>query len=79
MHGKRGPNVWVIRHGTGFLVKLEKSAVGDFASRGATQESAIGYARSLARAFGSELIVQGQTGRIRIKDSHGRDAYPPRG
>ena len=31
------------------------------------------------RMFTSQLIVQGSGGRIRIKDSHGRDPSPPRG
>lgn len=35
--------------------------------------------RLIARANGSELIVQGTTGRIRTRDSHGADRFPPRG
>ena len=44
-----------------------------------TQQLATFIARHLARANQSELIVQGSGGRIRIKDSHGRDPSPPRG
>jgi hypothetical protein len=74
---KKGPNVWVVRHGTGYVVKLERG--GRSANRGATQTAAVTYARSLARAYGSELVVQGRTGRIRIKDSHGRDPVSQKG
>jgi len=27
----------------------------------------------------SELIVQGESGRIRLRDSHGFDPFPPKG
>jgi hypothetical protein len=37
------------------------------------------YGRSLARAYHSELIVQGESGRIRIKDSYGPDSRRRRG
>lgn len=70
-------NVWVVRHGTGFIVKLERGRVP--AGLGATQSAAMHYARSLARRLGAELVVQNRRGRIRIKDSHGRDPYPPKG
>ena len=69
---EKGPNVWVVRHGRGYIVKLERGGGSD--GRGATQTAAIIYARSLARAYRSELVVQGRSGRIRIKDSHGSDS-----
>jgi hypothetical protein len=73
----RGPNVWVVRHGTGYIVRVEsRRATGQ---TGATQRAAMAYARSLARSYGSELIVQNRHGRIRAKDSHGHDPVRTRG
>ncbi|WP_143808521.1 DUF2188 domain-containing protein, partial [Pantoea rodasii] len=28
---------------------------------------------------GSELLIHGENGRIRAKDSHGKDPFPPKG
>jgi hypothetical protein len=36
-------------------------------------------AGDVARMNKSELVVHGRKRRIRIKDSYGRDAFPPRG
>lgn len=44
-----------------------------------TQADAIRTARSIAQHQGSELVIHGTDGRIREKDSHGRDPFPPRG
>jgi uncharacterized protein YdaT len=44
-----------------------------------TQQEAIDRAREIARNQGSELFVHGQDGRIRERDSHGHDPYPPKG
>ena len=44
-----------------------------------TQEAAIGAGRAIARNQGSELYIHGRDGRIRERDSHGHDPYPPRG
>ena len=47
--------------------------------RTATQQKAIGIARVISRNQGSELVVHRSNGQIRVKDSHGRDTFPPRG
>lgn len=44
-----------------------------------TQARAISEARGIARNQGSELLVHGRDGRIRERDSHGRDPNPPKG
>ncbi len=44
-----------------------------------TQREAIDRARSIARNKESELVIHRPNGRIRDKDSYGRDPYPPRG
>lgn len=74
---KRGPNVWVVRHKGRYSVKEEGSRL--YLIPPLPQRIAIGIARLLARANGSELIVQGERGKIRARDSHGADAFPPRG
>ena len=44
-----------------------------------TQRDAIDYGREVAKNQHSELIIHRPDGRIRDKDSHGRDPFPPRG
>ena len=44
-----------------------------------TQAEAIQIARGIARNQESELVIHGRDGRIREKDSHGHDPYPPKG
>jgi len=49
------------------------------ATRFSTQTEAIQAGRKLARSNRSEHIVHGRDGRIRQRDSYGRDPFPPRG
>lgn len=44
-----------------------------------TQQEAIESAREIARNQGTELFVHGRDGRIRDRDSHGNDPFPPEG
>lgn len=44
-----------------------------------TQKKAIEIAREISKNNGSELIIHRPDGRIRDKDSHGTDPYPPKG
>jgi len=44
-----------------------------------TQQAAIDAGRAIARNQGSELYVHGRDGRIRERDTHGHDPYPPQG
>ena len=44
-----------------------------------TQAEAIDIARKIAKNQGSELVIHGRNGKIREKDSHGHDPYPPKG
>ena len=73
----RGPNVWVVRHCGKFSIKEENYP--EYLINPTTQRAAIAIAREIARANASELIVQGRKGRIRLRDSHGSDPFPPRG
>jgi hypothetical protein len=74
---KLGPNVWVVRRGKQFSIREEGSS--ECLVDPIRQRTAIAIARRIARANRSELIVQGRTGRIRFRDSHGADPFPPRG
>jgi len=44
-----------------------------------TQQKAIDKGREISRNQGTELYIHGRDGRIREKDSHGLDPYPPKG
>jgi len=44
-----------------------------------TQSAAIDQARTIVRNQGSELLIHGANGRIRERDSHGGDKFPPKG
>jgi uncharacterized protein YdaT len=44
-----------------------------------TQIEAIKEARVLAQRQGTELYVHGKDGRIRERNSYGRDTHPPKG
>ena len=44
-----------------------------------TQTQAIKIAREITKQQSSELIIHRPNGRIRSKDSHGYDPYPPKG
>jgi hypothetical protein len=72
-----GPNVWVIHYRGRFSVK-EEGCPGYLAPP-MSQRLAIAIGRLIARANRSELIIQGERGRIRARDSHGADPYPPKG
>ena len=43
------------------------------------QAAAITRGRVVARNQQSELLIHGRDGRIRERDSHGRDPHPPKG
>jgi hypothetical protein len=74
---KHGPNIWVVCRGGRYTVKEEGRKAPLTTS--STQHAAIRIGRLLARANRCELITQARDGRIRAKDSHGFDSFPPRG
>ena len=43
-----------------------------------TQEAPINAARRIAINQQSEVVIHGENGKIRDKDSYGPDSYPPR-
>lgn len=44
-----------------------------------TQEEAVDRAKEIARSQGTELYIHGRDGRIRERNSYGRDPQPPKG
>lgn len=44
-----------------------------------TQAEAIAKARDLAKSQGTELYIHGADGRIRERNSFGKDPHPPKG
>ena len=75
--GRRARNVWVVPSGRKFVVVYEGTARP--ITKELTQREAIVIARKLAQRGHSELVVLGRNGRIRFRDSHGHDPFPPRG
>ncbi|MBM71133.1 MAG: hypothetical protein CME43_16855 [Haliea sp.] len=70
-------NQHVVPHQNGWAVKgagsQRATSVHD------TQQQAINAARDIARNQKSELVIHRPDGRIRDKDSHGNDPFPPKG
>lgn len=44
-----------------------------------TQREAISHGTAAAQKHGSELYIHGEDGRIRERNSYGRDPHPPKG
>lgn len=73
----KGKNQHVVPRQHGWAVKPEGSNRASSVHR--TQQDAINQARDIARRQGSELLIHGKDGRIRERDSHGKDPHPPKG
>ena len=77
MERSMGKNQHVVPHNGGWAVRGEHNA--RVTSQHDTQGAAINAGRSIAQHQQSELVIHGRDGRIRDKDSHGHDPYPPKG
>ncbi len=62
-------NQWAVR----------KAGAERVTRRFATQREAIVVARRIASKQGSEVFIHGSDGRIRQRDSHSNDPFPPPG
>jgi hypothetical protein len=73
---RMGKDQHVVRHEKGWAVKGtgNERASGVFG----TQAEAIEAGKRIATNQGADLVVHGRDGRIRSKDSYGRDPLPPR-
>jgi Uncharacterized protein conserved in bacteria (DUF2188) len=69
-------DVHVVPSDGGWAVKVEGRGRAENFS---TQNEAIQAGRRIARSNRSEHIIHGRDGRIRQRDSYGRDPFPPRG
>lgn len=70
-------NQHVVPHAEGWAVR----GAGNqrVTSTHSTQREAIGAARDIARNQGSEMLIHGENGRIRERNTYGNDPYPPKG
>jgi uncharacterized protein DUF2188 len=72
-----GKNQWVVPHGNGWAQRGEGNS--RVTRTFDTQQAAINAARDTARREKSELLIQGEDGEIRGRNSYGNDPHPPRG
>jgi hypothetical protein len=72
-----GKNQWVVRHGDGWAQRGEGNV--RVTRTFGTQQQAIDAARDTARRENSELLIQGEDGQIRERNSYGHDPHPPKG
>ncbi len=70
-------NQHVVPHGNDWAVKGAGNSKAT--SVHPTQQQAIDRGRSIAQNQKSELLIHGENGRIREKNSYGNDLYPPKG
>jgi hypothetical protein len=72
-----GKNQWVVPHGDKWAQRGEgnERVTRTFD----TQREAIDAARDTARREHSELLIQGENGQIRERNSYGNDPFPPEG
>ena len=71
------PNQHVTKRDNGWAVKAEGSKKATVIKQ--TQAEAIAVAREISRNQKTELFIHGTDGKIRARDSHGHDPYPPKG
>lgn len=67
----------IVPHDNGWAVKGEGAERASSVHQ--TQREAIERGREIARHQGTELFVHGRDGRIRERDTYGKDPYPPKG
>lgn len=72
-----GKNQHVMPHKNGWQVKGEGNQKASHVER--NQQQAIKIGRDISRNNKSELVIHGKDGKIRQKDSHGHDPFPPKG
>jgi hypothetical protein len=69
-------NQHVIPLGNGWAVKGEGNKKLTVITD--TQKDAITVAKEIAKSYKSELVIHGRDGKIRDKDSFGKDPNPPK-
>ncbi len=71
-----GKNQHVTPHPDGWQVKGAGNEKATKVTQ--TQKEAIDAAKGIAKHQQSEVVIHGENGRIRDKDSYGKDPNPPR-
>lgn len=74
---RRLKNQHVLPHGKKWAVKGEGNLKNSFLLN--SKSDAIKIARRISGNQKSELIIHTRNGRIAVRDSHGKDPYPPWG
>lgn len=72
-----GKNQHVVRRDDGWAVRGEKNKRDT--SHHPTQAEAFEAAREIAKNQGSEVLVHGRDGKIRERNTYGKDPFPPEG
>lgn len=75
--GKRGKSQHVVPREGEWAVRGEGNSRDTRRFR--TQGEAVEAARQIAKNNKSELLIHGRDGRIRERNSYGRDPFPPEG
>ena len=70
-------NVHVVQRGNQWGT-LREGAIRT-SSNHSTQAQAIQAGRNITRQQHGELVIHGEDGRIRARDSYGNDPFPPKG
>lgn len=70
-------NQHVVPHADGWAVKSAGNQKATSVHQ--TQREAIETARDIARNQRSEMLIHGENGRIRERNTYGDDPYPPKG
>ena len=72
-----GKNQWVVKRENEWAVRGKGNSRDT--SHHKTQNEAIEVAKTISQNQKSELIIQGKDGKIREKNSYGKDDSPPKG
>jgi len=70
-------NQHVVKHLKGWAVKGAKSSKANKVVN--TQAEAIIIAKKIAKNQASEMFIHGRDGKIRERNSYGKDPFPPKG
>lgn len=73
----KGKNQHVVKHPDGWAVRGAGNEKVTKVTR--TQQEAIEVARKISKNQESELFIHGRNGRIRERDTQGKDPFPPKG
>lgn len=73
----KGKNQHVVPHENGWAVKGEGNTKATVVTN--TQREANQVATQIAKNQSSEVLIHGENGRIRERNSYGNDPFPPKG